>query len=91
LFPFFFFSFESNFTDFDNLSQLFELSILHIADIPSLLIRLCGVLLRYGQTADGDADIWGQMAATNMKAQKLVVFLWYLIERGLVQESLVDF
>uniref|UniRef100_A0A915AMC9 Condensin complex subunit 1 C-terminal domain-containing protein n=1 Tax=Parascaris univalens TaxID=6257 RepID=A0A915AMC9_PARUN len=82
--------FESNFTDFDNLSQLFELSILHIADIPSLLIRLCGVLLRYGQTADGDADIWGQMAATNMKAQKLVVFLWYLIERGLVQESALE-
>lgn len=55
------------------------------------MFLVCGVLLRYEQTADEDEDIWGRMTAMNMKAQKLVIFLWYLIERGLVQESLVNF
>uniref|UniRef100_A0A9J2Q8E6 Condensin complex subunit 1 C-terminal domain-containing protein n=1 Tax=Ascaris lumbricoides TaxID=6252 RepID=A0A9J2Q8E6_ASCLU len=82
--------YDSNFADFEDFSQLIELSILHIVDIPSLLTRLCGVLLRYEQTADEDEDIWGRMTAMNMKAQKLVVFLWYLIERGLVQESALE-
>ncbi|KHN82436.1 Condensin-2 complex subunit D3 [Toxocara canis] len=82
--------YESCFTEFNSFSQLVELSIMTEVDISSSLIRLCGVLLQYEQIASEDEEIWGRLAEMDMKAQKLVVFLWYLIERGLVGESALE-
>ncbi|VDK55792.1 unnamed protein product, partial [Anisakis simplex] len=83
--------FESNFTEFEQFSQFVRLSILGNIDVVALLIRLSGALLRFEKSAgENSTEIWEELSKRNMNAQKLVVFLWYLIERALIQNSALE-
>lgn len=50
---------------------------------------MSGIILLYEQKAQITDEIWDELLKLGMKGQKLTVFLWYLMERGLRTNSSV--